>query len=47
MMWKMTDCLHLTMFEEDFVGNWKNSRDFCKDIHIRVKVNDCRIEGCK
>ena len=33
--------------EEDFVGNWNNSRDFCKDIHISVKVNDCRIEGCK
>ena len=32
-------------FEEVFVRSWKNSRDFCKDIHISVKVNDCRIEG--
>ena len=31
----------LLAFEEVFVGNWKNSRDFCKDIRISVKVNDC------
>ena len=36
----------LLAFEEVFVGNWKKSRDFCKDIHISVKVNDCRTEGC-
>ena len=37
----------LFAFEAIFVGNWKNSRDICKDIHICVMMNVRRIEGCK
>ena len=40
LMWKMRDSLHLRKFLSEI-----ERKDFWKDIHISVKVNDCRIKG--
>ena len=39
-MWSSLEDDRFLTFDEVFVENWKNSRDFCKDIRISVKMND-------